>query len=109
MGVGGTLDYDKYYPTKEFQLKWIREYLGGSEAADKGEVERLQVMVNRFSALPSLVWGIWGLIQAKHSNIDFDFLDYAIQRLNFYKKRRQLATIRGHLANAIVSGFCNTK
>ena len=73
VGVGGSLDYDKHYPRKEFQLKWIREYLGPS--AEDVEVERLQVMVDRFSGLPHLMWGTWALIQSKHSNIDFDFLD----------------------------------
>ena len=47
------LDYDKHYPTKEFQLSWIREYLG--EGATQKEVEELQRMVDRFSALPHLM------------------------------------------------------
>lgn len=108
VGVGGSLDYSKHYPSKDFQLNWIREYLGG-DSADPEEVEKLQVMVDRFSGLPHLTWGIWALIQSKHSNIDFDFLDYAIQRLNFYKKRRRMATIRGHLANALVHALYHAK
>jgi len=95
------LDYDKHYPTKEFQLSWIREYLG--EGATQKEVEELQRMVDRFSALPHLMWGIWSLIQSKNSNIDFDFLGYAILRLDFYKRRRQLASIRGHLSNSLLT------
>jgi hypothetical protein len=38
-----------------------------------------------------LVWGLWGLIQVKVSDVpDFDFYGYALQRLNAYhagKKR----------------------
>ena len=48
-------------------------------------------------------WGIWSLIQSKNSNIDFDFLGYAILRLDFYKRRRQLASIRGHLSNSLLT------
>lgn len=31
-----------------------------------------------------LMWGLWGLIQAKTSNCDYDFVDYARQRLQQY-------------------------
>jgi len=102
VGIGdektGFLDYDKHYPTKDFQLEWIGAYLGsdGTKEIARGdndakEIARVQHLVDRFSPLPNLVWGIWALVQSKHSNIEFDFLDYAIQRLNFYKKRAHLA------------------
>ena len=31
-----------------------------------------------------LMWGLWGLIQAKTSNCDYNFVDYASQRLQQY-------------------------
>ena len=31
-----------------------------------------------------LFWGLWGLIQATTSNIDFNFLEYGMQRLRQY-------------------------
>uniref|UniRef100_A0A8C0BMF2 ethanolamine kinase n=1 Tax=Buteo japonicus TaxID=224669 RepID=A0A8C0BMF2_9AVES len=33
-------------------------------------------------------WGLWALIQAKYSTIDFDFLGYAIVRFNQYFKMK---------------------
>ena len=85
VGMGdenGRLDY-QLYPDVDFQLKWIEAYLGNS--ATEHEVKVLQSLVDRFSPLPHLMWGIWALIQQKNSSIDFDFLDYGIQRLNQYK------------------------
>jgi ethanolamine kinase len=36
------------------------------------------------------MWGIWALIQSKYSAIDFDFLNYAVQRLGEYKRNLKL-------------------
>lgn len=103
VGMGdenGFLDYPKYYPSKEFQLRWIKDYLrelnktneGNNKDPSYSEVEDLQMLVNRFRPLPNLMWGIWALIQSKYSTIDFDFLDYAIQRLGEYKETTQQIT-----------------
>ena len=50
------------------------------------QVEELQELVDKFRPLPNLLWGIWALIQSKYSTIEFDFLDYAVQRLEEYKR-----------------------
>ena len=39
---------------------------------------------NAFSLVSHLQWSLWGLIQAANSNIDFDYLEYAAQRLRAY-------------------------
>ena len=31
----GNLDYEKYYPTKQFQLLWVKEYLQETNNLDK--------------------------------------------------------------------------
>ena len=93
----GILDYDKYYPSQDFQLKWLEVYLkhtekevashedlNGNEFRQK--VEELQKLVDTFSPLSNLLWGIWSLIQSKYSDIDFDYINYAMQRLKQYKK-----------------------
>ena len=83
------LNYDKYYPSTEFQLDWIRSYLDQQGSQD--DAIALQKLVDRFSPIPHLFWGIWALVQAKNSIIDFNFLGYAIQRFDEYKKRAHLA------------------
>lgn len=43
---------------------------------------------NVYAAVSHVQWGLWGLIQAKVSDIDFDFLSYAAQRLDMYHKEK---------------------
>ena len=47
----GNLDYEKYYPTKQFQLLWIKEYLQETntlnemrEDVSHEEVSKLQIL-----------------------------------------------------------------
>jgi len=40
--------------------------------------------VDRFRGIPGLYWGIWALIQATISQIDFDYAAYAPIRLKEY-------------------------
>lgn len=48
------------------------------------DVERLMQEVDQFRGLPGLYWGIWALIQATISSIDFDYASYADIRLGEY-------------------------
>ena len=89
----GEMNYEKYYPSKEFQLKWLREYLknintitsGSNVEPSQNEIEELYDLVSYFTPLCHLVWGIWSLVQSKYSDIDFDYINYAAQRLKQYK------------------------
>lgn len=40
--------------------------------------------VDRFRGIPGFFWGVWALIQAEISQIDFDFGSYAEVRLAEY-------------------------
>ena len=49
----GNLDYEKYYPTKQFQLLWVKEYLQEAntlnairEDVSHEEVSKLQILKN---------------------------------------------------------------
>lgn len=48
------------------------------------ETERLFEEVDVFRGVPGFYWGIWALIQAKISQIDFDYASYAEIRLGEY-------------------------
>ncbi|KAL8222307.1 UNVERIFIED_CONTAM: Ethanolamine kinase 1 [Gekko kuhli] len=40
-------------------------------------------------------WGLWALIQAKYSTIEFDFLGYAIVRFNqYFKMKNEVLTLK---------------
>ncbi|KAI9887878.1 MAG: hypothetical protein M1823_000266 [Watsoniomyces obsoletus] len=47
-------------------------------------VDRLSEEVDRFRGMPGLFWGIWALIQATISQINFDYASYAETRLQEY-------------------------
>ncbi len=87
-----TLDYARYYPKEEVQLDWLRRYLraynGGGEEPTEGAVRHLYVLTNKFALCANLKWGIWSLVQAANSSIDFDYYGYSRQRLNEYLRRK---------------------
>jgi ethanolamine kinase len=80
-------------PTKAQRLDFIREYVqsyfahlgNGNPAADQeAEVRQLFAEVDVFRGIPGFYWGIWALIQATISQIDFDYASYAEVRLGEY-------------------------
>lgn len=85
------------YPKRDFQLAWLRvylqEYLQRSDITD-AEVERLYLQVNQFALAAHMLWAVWSLIQAEHSNIDFDYVDYAHIRYAEYKKHKSILGLR---------------
>ena len=52
------------------------------------EVEMLMAEVDLFRGVPGFYWGIWALIQATISQIDFDYAQYALVRLGEYNAWR---------------------
>ena len=53
---------------------------GGTEVSDSSLFEE----VDLFRGIPGLYWGVWALIQAGISQIDFDYGSYAEVRLGEY-------------------------
>ncbi|XP_065124741.1 ethanolamine kinase 1 isoform X1 [Paramisgurnus dabryanus] len=92
------VDYS-LYPGRELQLQWLRAYLEaykeykslGTDVSNT-EVEVLYVQVNRFALASHFFWGLWALIQAQYSTIDFDFLGYAVLRFSQYFKMKPEVT-----------------
>ncbi|XP_017062291.1 ethanolamine kinase [Drosophila ficusphila] len=84
------VDYSRY-PKREFQLQWLRvyleEYLQRSHIQNE-EVELLYVQVNQFALASHIFWTVWSLLQAEHSTIDFDYVEYAFLRYNEYLARK---------------------
>ncbi|KAI0998219.1 hypothetical protein K3495_g9975 [Podosphaera aphanis] len=85
-------DYSKL-PTKSQRLDFINEYISSyfshlqqDIAPEKQEAEARQLFaeVDIFRGVPGFYWGIWALIQATISQIDFDYASYAELRLNEY-------------------------
>lgn len=73
------IDY-ALYPSKEYQLEWILEYLTHYHRYDSvvvtdEYVQKLYADVNKFALVAHFFWMLWGYIQAEHSKIDYDFLE----------------------------------
>ncbi|KAI9486588.1 MAG: kinase-like domain-containing protein [Benjaminiella poitrasii] len=80
------------YPTKEFQLKWYEWYLTEFNCGVKPseeDKEQLYKEVNGFSLASHFYWGLWAMIQAMVSDINFNYMEYAVLRFNEYDKRKE--------------------
>ncbi|NWQ64557.1 CHKA kinase, partial [Neopipo cinnamomea] len=100
--------YEKYpffkasvlkYPSKKQQLHFISSYLSafhdGFESLSNEEKSKLEeevlVEVNRFALASHFFWGLWSIIQAKISSIEFGYLEYALSRFNaYFDQKRKL-------------------
>ncbi|KAG0049213.1 hypothetical protein BGZ83_005940 [Gryganskiella cystojenkinii] len=62
----------------------------GSGGVSKAEIlDSMYKEVNKFALTSHIMWGLWGLIQASQSEIDFDYFEYSMQRLNEFRRRRE--------------------
>lgn len=52
------------------------------------EKTKLYKEVEGFSLISHFYWGLWALVQAMVSDIDFNYMDYSILRFEEYKKRK---------------------
>jgi ethanolamine kinase len=80
-------------PTRSQRREFIREYIGayyklrpGRDGPVDEEAETVKLLqeVDIFRGLPGFYWGIWALIQAVISEIEFDYASYAEIRLGEY-------------------------
>ncbi|XP_031420518.1 choline/ethanolamine kinase isoform X2 [Clupea harengus] len=84
-----------HYPTKEQQLHFIRHYLtesgGYGDREDHLQVEEeLMLEANRFALASHFFWGLWSIIQARISTIEFGYMDYALCRFDAYFRQKKL-------------------
>nr|GLL45229.1 probable ethanolamine kinase [Ipomoea trifida] len=103
--AGYECDYT-LYPTKDAQYHFFRHYLKPHQPNEVSEedLEALYVETNTYMLASHLCWGLWGLIQAKISPIDFDYLRYFFDRYDQYKKEKEncFTTAKAYLAKSKV-------
>jgi len=78
------------YPTREEQKRWLQIYFQTRQVNEQVINDDLCHLVDQFSALVQLMWGLWGLVQARISQIDYDYVNYSKTRLDCYKNLRPL-------------------
>jgi len=93
VGCDGVLDYERWLPSKEYQMDWIQEYLDSRKGVKNEEVKVVYEEVQLFMLCAHLLWSVWAVIQAENSDIDFDFVDYALQRYWEYKRWKKILEI----------------
>ncbi|GMH39128.1 hypothetical protein BSKO_07026 [Bryopsis sp. KO-2023] len=84
------------YPDTQQQKRFLSAYLhakngsdpSNGETVDERDVERLVAEADVFSLMSHVYWGVWSIIQAKYSSIDFDYLGYSKNRLDQYFARK---------------------
>ncbi|XP_061324527.1 choline/ethanolamine kinase [Pezoporus flaviventris] len=85
------------YPSREQQLHFIRHYLSEApghhwDAAPEEQVRIEQEMlteIHRFVLASHFFWGLWSILQAKISTIEFGYLDYAQSRFEAYFQHKE--------------------
>ncbi|CAO3649631.1 unnamed protein product [Cunninghamella echinulata] len=93
---GFECDYSKY-PNKEFQYQWLEYYLQSHNNGEKPtlkQIDQLYKEVDGFSLASHFYWGLWAMVQAMVSDIDFDYMEYAVLRFDEYDKRKE-QTLKG--------------
>lgn len=73
------MDFEEKYPSILERRCFIEKYLEYSGFT--GSVDRWMEAVEGFKEISHLLWAYWGVIQAKNSTIDFDYLGYSLMRL----------------------------
>ncbi|CAK9207738.1 unnamed protein product [Sphagnum jensenii] len=84
------LDFSKY-PDMEEQQRFVKTYLeaSGQEVTDR-EIESLMSEVEEYVLASHLQWALWGIMSAAFSEIDFNFMEYAQQRLAEYHRLKRV-------------------
>ncbi|KAJ3324575.1 Ethanolamine kinase [Boothiomyces sp. JEL0866] len=83
-------DFSKY-PNEKIQKEWIKAYLkekDGQEIVSDAELHGIYREILSFSLASHFFWSLWALIQAEISVIDFDYIEYALKRLDEYYARK---------------------
>lgn len=88
-------DYNKIlevYPNKAAQYNFFEAYLtqlkGGRRVTNE-ELDAMYVECNKYALASHLYWGLWAVVQASISVIDFDYMEYAGQRLGAYYEYKE--------------------
>nr|XP_034492770.1 choline kinase alpha isoform X4 [Marmota flaviventris] len=87
------------YPTRKQQLHFISSYLTTFQndfenlsSEEKSAIEEdVLLEVNRFALASHFFWGLWSIVQAKISAIEFGYMEYAQARFDaYFDQKRKL-------------------
>ena len=79
------------YPDRERQALFFRHYFGRAgrpKRLSEAKLSRLCAEANVFALASHLFWGVWAVVQARYSPIDFDYLAYHHLRIGELRRRK---------------------
>ena len=86
--AGFECEWDQF-PSEATQRAFIARYLASLEpknaAYTPASAEQLYREVQLLGLASNLYWGLWGVLQAKYSALDFDYLGYSARRLTRFR------------------------
>lgn len=103
--AGFDCDYSRY-PDRAAQALFFGHYMAedaavkkmgqppGAESQDvpvvhsDAQLDKLCAEADLFALVSHTFWGIWALVQARYSPIDFDYLEYSAMRWREYHRRK---------------------
>jgi thiamine kinase-like enzyme len=89
-----SMEWECGYPTPEQQVAFLAAYLEqtdmGEAVADDDFLSHLQRLVNEHSLISHLLWATWSCLQRHLSPIEFDYLQYAENRMQTYQHFRSV-------------------
>lgn len=79
------------YPSRDKQALFFAHYFSSDGAPAQlapRQLDRLCAEADLFALASHIYWGVWAVVQARYSPIDFDYLDYHQLRLAEYHRRK---------------------
>jgi len=80
--AGFDFDLARFYPTSPMRRHFLAAYCASSNLAplSAADLAALEQLTNRFALCAHALWFLWAVLQARHSVIPVDFIDYARKR-----------------------------
>ena len=72
---------EENYPSKEYRKRFLKEYMNGLYECDEDKLEDYVKEIELGSMLSHLWWSMWGVVESQRNDIDWDYMEYARQRL----------------------------
>ncbi|GAB1609617.1 choline/ethanolamine kinase-like isoform X1 [Argonauta hians] len=83
---------EESYPSKKTQYEFFEAYLASNSKSEitEQQLKTLYVEANSFALASHFMWGLWSLVQSRTSEINFGYLEYALNRFDQYRRMKQL-------------------
>ncbi|XP_046680792.1 choline/ethanolamine kinase isoform X1 [Homalodisca vitripennis] len=76
--------HKEYYPSEEQMRVFLERYAHSVPGQSPPCIEMLIREVHQFTLASHLFWGLWGVVNAKRSQIPFGYWEYAKERIDSY-------------------------